>query len=387
MTLEELAARTMPIVAEWETQRKSSALIYFTGDRQPFGARVAEDAVRPMYDHLLALADSRKPEKIDLFLYSRGGDVSVPWRIVSMIRQFASNLDVIVPYRAQSAATLISIGADRIVMGRKAELGPIDPTLVRASVSETSSPPQEIAVEDVNSYVSFLRDRVAIKDQRSMADLLTRLVDKIGPLTLGSVNRQHHHIRLIAEKLIRSRKNFHKDKASLKRIIEILTERMYSHGHAIGRDEALAMGLPIEFPTAPLEELMWKLFLCYEEFLSLRDPIDFDVLLGANDSHLLTDLSLGVIESTKMQHVFRMNADVRKKRNVPPNPQININLNLQVPQNTQQPPAPQQQAVVNQLLQQLSQILPGLVSQELIRQSPIVGFDARGYAGQWHRTR
>lgn len=36
-----------------------------------------------------------------------------------------------VPYKAHSAATLIAIGCDEIVMGSKSELGPIDPALNR----------------------------------------------------------------------------------------------------------------------------------------------------------------------------------------------------------------------------------------------------------------
>lgn len=382
----QLCSRTQPLIERWQAETGSSLLVYFTGDRQPFGSRVAEDAVRPMYDHLLALSDQHEIGRMDLFLYSRGGDVSVPWRIVSMIRQFCSEFNIIVPYRAQSAATLISLGADHIMMGRKAELGPIDPTLVRANVSDTAVPPQEIAVEDVNSYVAFLKDRVPIKDQRSLTQLVARLVDKIGPLTVGSVNRQHYHIRLIAEKLIRSRARVDSSNRQVKKIIEILTQRMYSHGHAIGRDEARNIGLPVVFPERKVEDLMWELYLAYEEFLELRNPIDFDTLLGADDKHTVSDMPLAVIESLKMQHQFRMNADIVRKRNVPPNPQININLNLQLPPGLQPSQVPQQQqTLINQLLQQLSQLLPGLVHQEIMRQSPTVGFEARGYAGNWLR--
>jgi hypothetical protein len=56
-------------------------VVYFTGDKEGISAIIAEDAVRPLYDHLLAIG---KVERLDLFLYSRGGDISVPWRIVSM---------------------------------------------------------------------------------------------------------------------------------------------------------------------------------------------------------------------------------------------------------------------------------------------------------------
>lgn len=152
--------------------RGSNVLVYFTGDRQPIVSRIAEDAVRPLYKHLLGLTElAAKRQKIDLFLYSRGGDVSVPWRIVTMIREFCEEFCVLIPYKAHSAATMISLGADQIVMGKKAELSPIDPTLVRAIIGEATVPPPEISVEDVSSYISFMRERANISDQVALAQL------------------------------------------------------------------------------------------------------------------------------------------------------------------------------------------------------------------------
>ena len=73
------------LINEIQEIRKSKVVVYFTGDRIPINASIAEDVVRQMYEHLLKIGIQNK---IDLFLYSRGGDVSVPWRIVSMIREF-----------------------------------------------------------------------------------------------------------------------------------------------------------------------------------------------------------------------------------------------------------------------------------------------------------
>src|SRR4030042_5763588 len=146
---------TKELIRQIQEIRSSKVITYITGDRQPIGSRIAEDAVRPLYEHLLSVG---KNEKIDLVLYSRGGDVSSPWRIVSMFREFCDNFSILVSYKAHSAATLISLGADNIIMGKKAELSPIDPTLRKMTKGEMTGPPQEISVEDVNSYISFVRE-------------------------------------------------------------------------------------------------------------------------------------------------------------------------------------------------------------------------------------
>lgn len=292
------------LIEEVEKLRKSKVIVYFTGDRQPFGARIAEDAVRPLYDHLLSLDFDEGKKRIDLFLYSRGGDVSVPWRIVSMIREFCDEFNVLIPYRAQSAATLLSIGADHIIMGKKAELGPIDPTLVKASLGETAVPPQEIAVEDVNSFLAFVKERANINDQDAVANILNSLINQIGPLTLGSVNRQHHHIRLVARKLLTSRGE-KLDEEKISTIIETLTEKIYSHGHAIGRREAKDIGLPVEYPNNDLEELMWNLYLKYEAFLELREPIYPEIILKDKEQHQMENIPIAVIESVKKNAYFQ----------------------------------------------------------------------------------
>ncbi len=59
------------LISKVQELRGSKVLVYFTGDRQPVGSRIAEDAVRPLYKHLLALPKTAAGgRKIDLFLYS-----------------------------------------------------------------------------------------------------------------------------------------------------------------------------------------------------------------------------------------------------------------------------------------------------------------------------
>ena len=371
------------LIRRIEQKRDSKVIVYFTGDRAPFGSRIAEDAVRPLYDHLLNLDFAEGERRIDLFLYSRGGDVSVPWRIVSMIREFCDEFNVLISYRAQSAATLLSMGADSIVMGKKAELGPIDPTLVKTSIGETTVPPQEIAVEDVNSFLSFVKERANINDQDAVATILASLINQIGPLTIGSVNRQHHHIRLVARKLLTSRRE-KLDEEKISTIIETLTEKIYSHGHAIGRREAKDIGLPVEYPDSGLEELMWKLYLRYEEFLELREPVYPELVLKDKEECVIEEVPIAVIESSKKLHIFKTNIELKKKRSIPSNPQININLTLQLPAGIEPHQIPQQaQRILRNLLNEISRAIPNIVHREILRQSPVIGVGGRTYGGKW----
>lgn len=368
------------LIKQIQNLRNSKVITYITGDRQPIGSRIAEDAVRPLYEHLLSVG---RNAKIDLVLYSRGGDVSVPWRIVSMFREFCDEFSILVPYKAHSAATLISLGADKIIPGKKAELGPIDPTLVKMTVGETAGAPQEISVEDVNSYISFIKERANINDQSALAQLISILANNLTPLTLGSVNRQNSHIRLVARKLLTSRKE-KLDEAKINSIIETLTEKIYSHGHAIGRKEAQEIGLPIEIPDETLENLLWSLYLKYEEFLKLSEPLDPLVALTGKEEEHFEQIPIAIIESENKTHVFITRIDFKRRRQVPSNPQINLNLGLNLPPNIKPEDIPQQfQEIVQQMINQIAQNVQQLVQKEIVRQSSEVGIDIRVYGGRW----
>jgi hypothetical protein len=375
------------LISSLEKERGSKVIVYFTGDRRPFASKIAEDAVRPLYEHLLNLDFNEEKKVIDLFLYSRGGDVSVPWRIASMVREFCEEFNILIPYKAQSAATLISLGADNIIMGKKAELGPIDPTLVKATIGEGAIPPQEISVEDVNSFLSFVKERANINDQSALAEIVGSLVKQISPLTVGSVNRQNSHIRLVARKLLTSRNN-KMDEEKINSIVETLTEKIYSHGHGIGRKEAKDIGLPVIILDDKVEKMIWQLYLKYEEFLKLDDPIFPEIELGIEENKILKNLPVAVIESAKKLHIHKVNVDLKKTRKVPPSPRINLNVNLQLPPSIKPNQIPQQaQQILQQLMAQISQNITQLVQQEIIKQSPIVGIGGRLYGGNWYEEK
>ncbi|BBE42789.1 SDH family Clp fold serine proteinase [Conexivisphaera calida] len=66
-------------------------------------------------------------DELALILHSPGGQIEAAQSIVEYIRSKFSRVTAIVPDAAMSAATLIALSADKILMGRQSNLGPIDP--------------------------------------------------------------------------------------------------------------------------------------------------------------------------------------------------------------------------------------------------------------------
>src|SRR5439155_4349489 len=135
--------------------------------------QIADDQVRVFFDHLLLLP-ARPVGRLDVFLCSNGGSGTVPWRLVSLFREYANSFNVLIPYRAYSAASLLALGADEIVMHPFAELGPIDPTVANDfNPVEQGGRRLGISVEDVTAYVNFIKETVGITHE----DELVRAIE------------------------------------------------------------------------------------------------------------------------------------------------------------------------------------------------------------------
>jgi hypothetical protein len=67
-----------------------------------------------------------KGRDVALILDSYGGISLAAYRIASLFQTHAASFTVLVPRIAKSAATLLALGADEIILGEDAELGPLD---------------------------------------------------------------------------------------------------------------------------------------------------------------------------------------------------------------------------------------------------------------------
>jgi len=375
----------LALIRAIQEARNSHVIAYFAGDRPGAMGQISEDAVRPMYEHVRALGFAGVP-RIDLFLYSRGGSIDAPWRIVSMLREYCQELNVLIPYRAHSAATLIALGGDHIVMGKKGELGPIDPIMSKFERGERTVIQEEMSVEDIMSFVSFLKERVGIEDDAALASSMNILAEKLNPWLLGAIYRAHSHIRLVARKLLACQQN-PLDEQRVDRIVAALAEETYFHGHDIARSEAKEMGLPIVEPDEELEKLMWQLFEAYEALMKLRFPIDPRTVIPPGQEEYLEQVILACIESEAQLNVYRGDLRLHYVRQMPANLNLNLNLNVQLPPGLRPERLPEAARVaIQQMFQQLEAQIATLVQIQVQRQAPIQGTEGGLFNACWQEA-
>ncbi len=369
----------LSLIKKIQGQRGSKVITYVVGDRPNLNFQIGSDTPRLFYDHLVRLGD--KIPRLDLFLYSIGGDTSVPWRIISLLREFAGEVNVLVPHRAYSAATMICMGSDSILMGRKGELGPIDPAVtsefnpIDPVIQNRKTP---INVEDVTSYRDLIKERFGIVSSEEISKALLELTKAVNPVALGYINRHYSFIRMVATKLLKSHNKPCNDTV-IEELVKELIEKIYFHGHGIARKEAKSIGLQVVEPDLRLEKAMWGLYLEYEKEMTLSMPfVPEDILEDQKtDSYTMKAVSGAYIESENFCHVFETDVKLTATRAVPQN--LAININFQMPRQADQ--ARLENADLRHVQQQIQQV----VQEEVRRQSPVVGFDSRVTRLNWHQ--
>lgn len=111
------------------------------GDAQPALISINDEDMQAFMEVCYAL----EGESLDLIIHSPGGSPEAAEAIVSYLRSRFSDIQVIVPQLAMSAATMIACAADQIVLGKHSSLGPTDPQiLIPTSLGVRAVPAQAV---------------------------------------------------------------------------------------------------------------------------------------------------------------------------------------------------------------------------------------------------
>ena len=115
-----------PLIKRIQELRDGRLVISFFVSFQSRSPLGPEDA--NMIEEVLVNSDTSRG--ITLLLDAPGGDGLAAERIINICRKYSKkDFETLVPARAKSAATMVCLGSDRILMGATSELGPIDPQI------------------------------------------------------------------------------------------------------------------------------------------------------------------------------------------------------------------------------------------------------------------
>jgi ATP-dependent protease ClpP protease subunit len=323
------------LIKQVEKERNSAVICYITGDRNQFSTKIGDDVIPILFRHLELIGNK---DNIDLLLYTRGGDMVAPIRIVKIIRSFCKKFSILIPYRAHSAGTLIALGADEIVMTKLAELTPVDPTTGHPFNPRDPADQKKlipVSVEDITSYFLLAKDKIKIKEDK-MAEIYDNLTKHsyldprhLHPLALGNVYRAQRMIRILSERLLSLHMDT-SDKEVIEKIVNEITSDICIHNYPIYRDEAKSLGLNAIVPNDKLEKMLWNVYLKYAIDMELTKPFNPMEVLGQEN---VKNIKYGAayIESLKAQDTFYYDIRINKiaapqMPGQPPLPAVNVNV-------------------------------------------------------------
>jgi len=115
-------------------------------------------------------------KKVAVVISSPGGDAHAAYKLASLLRKHCGGFTAVVPQYAKSAATLFALGADKIVMGKFAEMGPLD-----VQIEDTEKEQRISALEVVQAIERLNIEAMRAVDQQ-MGLWLVRSKKKVDTL-------------------------------------------------------------------------------------------------------------------------------------------------------------------------------------------------------------
>lgn len=307
---------TQSLLESLEQNDEAVAVSLINGRKNPphlFGTQIAHDVIPCLYE-LFKSGPSRR--RLNLVLRSNGGVLEAPLPIVSLVREFFDEFHVYVPENAHSAATLISLGADKIIMTPIASLSPVDPQVNFTGSENQENPSQaSFSVEDVAGFYKLLEQLRITDDGRVQA--LEYLIRTLPPALLGRIERVRELIHLLADRIIRAEAIDETRKAL---IIKKLAEEIPSHNYWITVAEAEELGLPIERADKEKRSILDELLAEYRKRME-EDQHELVVDIPDGSATLEREYDRGFIEtarrsfSFKTKFVFHRNGKVDRSIN------------------------------------------------------------------------
>jgi len=197
-------------------------------------------------------------KEVDVFIHSPGGSAEATESIVEMLRSKFRSVRFIITGAAKSAATMLALSGDSILMDRSAELGPIDPqVLVRGRYSPAGS-----IIEQ------FERATRILQDDPSQLPVWVPILQEFAPSLLVECE---NYINLskelatswLAQYMFRKRKD---PRALAKSVAAYLTDekKTLSHARRIGYDTLKKLGIRVELlekQSEPVQDAIRQLHL------------------------------------------------------------------------------------------------------------------------------
>ncbi|MBV6397468.1 MAG: hypothetical protein HFACDABA_03082 [Anaerolineales bacterium] len=276
--LEKLAAQLGgPLIAYWNN---------------PMGS-VCQNDVVALYELLERLLPQ---DTVYLFIKSNGGNGQSSLRLVNLLRQYCNKLVALVPLECASAATMIALGANEILMGPMAYLTAVDTSLTHSlSPIDRDNDRVSVSLDELTRVIRLWEKQ----EDHEKENPYQSLFQYVHPLVIGAVDRAESLSIMLCKELLA----YHiADEKVADQISSTLNSKYPSHNYPILMEEARRIGLKADPMPAEVNTLLLELNELYSE-MGQRATTDFDQI------HSHSNEILNIWEAAGIQILYKQDKD------------------------------------------------------------------------------
>jgi hypothetical protein len=281
--------KTQAIIAKISAQLGGPLISYWNN---PMGS-VCQNDVVALYE---ALETMGRAEKIYLFIKSGGGNGQSSLRLVNLLRKYCDQLVALVPLECASAATMIVLGANEIMMGPMAYLTAVDTSLTHSlSPIDRDNDRVSVSLDELTRVIRLWEKNEGTEKENPYQSLF----GYVHPLVIGAVDRAESLSIMLCKELLA----YHiADEQVADQIAETLNSKYPSHTYPILMEEARRIGLKADPMPAAVNTLLLELNELYSE-MGQRATTDFDQI------HSHSNEILNIWEAAGIQVYYKQDKD------------------------------------------------------------------------------
>jgi hypothetical protein len=225
-------------------------------------------------------------DKLAVVLFSSGGDIDETYTLATYLQDLArEKLVFYIPRYAKSAATLLALAGDEVVLLPVAELGPVDP-VIYDSRNERYIPLQSIL------------EILDLLNQRGLtSELAKAILERIPVVELGDYKRAVEHNAGLCGRVLARRMYMENPEKAQEIASKLVSYKQ--HSAAITLRDLVDLGVKVREATRQEAEYLWRLhelwvenIIEYEELLPPEpiEPVEFKLGNGVVFTVVPSDL-------------------------------------------------------------------------------------------------
>jgi hypothetical protein len=284
-----LFAKTQSTIAHVAKELGGPLITYWNSPR----GSVCQNDVIVLYEILERLGYH---DTIYLFIKSDGGSGQVSLRLVSLLRQHCKRLVALVPLECASAATMITLGANEIMMGPTAFLTAVDTSLNHAlSPIDRDNDRVSVSLDELTRVIRLWREQQG----DTVENPYKNLFQYVHPLVIGAIDRAESLSIMLCRELLA---HHIADEQKALEIASTLNSKYPSHSYPILFSEAQKIGLNVTPLPNKVNAKLLELNKYYSE-MGQKAITDFDEIRSHSNE------ILNIWETDGIQILFQQDKD------------------------------------------------------------------------------